>query len=158
MIFLFLCLFHLFLSKSRPVFSLDCSLKQFIYYHILRNCLWPPITFSIACFFPCLIRTLFFLRSITAHWTIASVIKKLFIDRMAFNQKRLLLPCFKFNLVIKFSAIVIVSELIKIVCICIVDFSELIETMLNRAHFLHRQAEKAARKGNVEEAIQVRDY
>ena len=27
--------------------------------------------------------------------------------------------------------------------------------MLNRAHFLHRQAEKAARKGNVEEAIQV---
>ena len=28
--------------------------------------------------------------------------------------------------------------------------------MLNRAHFLHRQAEKAARKGNVEEAIQVR--
>ena len=82
----------------------------------------------------------------------------LIIDRMAFNQKRLLLPCFKFSLVIKFSAaIVIVSELIKIVCICIVDFSELIETMLNRAHFLHRQAEKAARKGNVEEAIQVRD-
>lgn len=27
--------------------------------------------------------------------------------------------------------------------------------MLNRAHFLHRQAEKAARKGNVEEAIQL---
>ena len=29
--------------------------------------------------------------------------------------------------------------------------------MLNRAHLLHRQAEKAARKGNVEEAIQVRN-
>jgi len=35
-------------------------------------------------------------------------------------------------------------------------FSEFERRMLNRAHFLHRQAEKAARKGNIEEAIQVR--